>query len=409
MDDKEIEKYIDEIYNLLGGNVSREEIKKIFDSWLKFQYSPKTIKEKILQKYASMRIMKISEIKDEMSSINVIGKILSLKENEKNGKKFYLGLLGDETGVIPFLLPGNYKINAGDVIKIKNGYVKSFKDVLRIYVGKSGSIEKLSNVEIKIARPQSTFYTIDKLKVGMKNIEIKGRVINLKISTVKSKNIYRGVIADSTGGIHFTSFGLELKENNNYRISNAFVREYKGRQDLIINENSIVEQIKEDIDIFIKKVSMEEALERNLPYAPFEGILVDVMDSTGIVARCPKCGIILKGRECPTHGEVEPINDIIAKVVFDDGSLASLMMIESVGLEKLLSKTKDEIMKDILKTPGLPVLKEEIEDKMLMKPFETYCKIVKKDSNRIVLYPYIFKFLVEKDLDDMENALRGEL
>ncbi|MGC8585279.1 MAG: hypothetical protein ACP5L4_04050 [Thermoplasmata archaeon] len=409
MDDKDINNYIDEIYNLLGGSVSREEIKKIFESWLKFQYSPKTIKEKILQKYSSMRNSKISEIKEEMNSINLIGKILSIKENEKDGKKFYLGLIGDETGVIPFLLPGNYRLNQGDVIKIKNGYVKSFNDVLRIYVGKSGSVEKLNNIDIKVSRQPSTFYTIDKLKTGMKNIEIRGRVINVKISDIKSKLIYRGVIADSTGGIHFTSFGVELKENSNYKISNVTVRDFKGKPDLTINENSSVEIVKEDIDIFLKKVSMDEALEKNLSYAPLEGIVVEVLDSTGIVAKCPRCGMVLKGRECPVHGEVDPVNDIMAKVIFDDGSLASSMFIESEGIEKLLSKRKDEIMKEILKTPGIPVLKEELEENILMKPFETYCKIIKKDANRIIIYPYIFRFIMEKDLDELENSLRGEL
>ncbi|MEM3325428.1 MAG: hypothetical protein QXU37_04560, partial [Thermoplasmata archaeon] len=113
MDDKEIENFVDELFREIDGKISKDELRKLFKLWLSYNYPPETVKQKILQKYKPGRMMKIGELKDEIRNINIIGKVISIKISEKGGRKIYSGIIGDETGTIPFTISRELNISKG--------------------------------------------------------------------------------------------------------------------------------------------------------------------------------------------------------------------------------------------------------------------------------------------------------
>ena len=212
MDDKEIEKYVDDIFNLLNGQISKEEIKKLFNIWLSFHYPPELIKQKIVQKYAPDKAIKISDIKGEFKNLNLKAKIVSIKINDKDGRKIASGLLGDETGTIPFTTSLNVSLEKGDVIKITNAYTSTFNDVLRLYIPSNGKIEKIEDKTIDTVRFSFSPLTINKLQKNFKNLDVRGKILYLEEKNGKSKKRYTGIIADETGYIPFTSWGKKLEK-----------------------------------------------------------------------------------------------------------------------------------------------------------------------------------------------------
>ncbi len=405
MDDKEIEKYVDDIFNLLNGQISKEEIKKLFNIWLSFHYPPELIKQKIVQKYAPDKAIKISDIKGEFKNLNLKAKIVSIKINDKDGRKIASGLLGDETGTIPFTTSLNVSLEKGDVIKITNAYTSTFNDVLRLYIPSNGKIEKIEDKTIDTVRFSFSPLTINKLQKNFKNLDVRGKILYLEEKNGKSKKRYTGIIADETGYIPFTSWGKKLEQGKSYRIRGAYVREYKNRISLNIDENMEILPL-EDIDINDKPIDMIEALNQNLQFAYFEGIILDIKDDTGIIARCPVCGKALKGRECPEHGEVSPVNDLIGKVTFDDGTLAATMILNRQQMENITNNSFDNLMKTVISSPGIPIIKEELEKNVLLKPFKIFARLSIKDSNRIVLYPYMLKLLDQKYIEKLRESIQ---
>ena len=94
--------------------------------------------------------MKISEIKDGMSEVDVAGEIIEISEPRDVITKFgsttvATAKLKDETGVIGLSLWGKQipLVSIGDHIEIKGAYVRSFKNELQLNVGKNGSLQKL--------------------------------------------------------------------------------------------------------------------------------------------------------------------------------------------------------------------------------------------------------------------------
>ena len=93
--------------------------------------------------------MKISDIKEGDSEINVEGEIVEKSyAREVRSKYGYHPLivadatLKDESGKITLTLWNEQvsQVMVGDKIKIENGYAKSFRDVLQLSTGKHGKL-----------------------------------------------------------------------------------------------------------------------------------------------------------------------------------------------------------------------------------------------------------------------------
>ena len=94
--------------------------------------------------------MKISELKAEMNA-DIEGEIISIEDERYVRSRFGKNLrvanarMKDDSGEINLSLWEDDidRFKVGDKIKIESGWVSSFKDELRISVGRSGKITKM--------------------------------------------------------------------------------------------------------------------------------------------------------------------------------------------------------------------------------------------------------------------------
>lgn len=93
---------------------------------------------------------KIGELNPSSRAVNVLAKIVSKSEvrNIASGKdgephKVSDALVGDETGCIYLTLWDDNieKVNDGDTISIKNGYINLFRGNMRLNIGRYGTLE----------------------------------------------------------------------------------------------------------------------------------------------------------------------------------------------------------------------------------------------------------------------------
>ena len=96
--------------------------------------------------------MKINELRDGMRKVDVEGNVIEKSDAREVRSRYtnetYIvadATLEDETGKITLTLwnEQTLQVNVGDRIKIENGYIKSFRDVLQLNSGKYGTLTVL--------------------------------------------------------------------------------------------------------------------------------------------------------------------------------------------------------------------------------------------------------------------------
>ncbi|TET26907.1 MAG: DNA-binding protein [Candidatus Bathyarchaeum sp.] len=96
--------------------------------------------------------MKINELRDGMRKVDVEANVIE-KSDAREVRSRYTNetyrvadaTVEDETGTITLTLWNEQveQVNVGDRVKIENGYIKSFRDVLQLNSGKYGSLTVL--------------------------------------------------------------------------------------------------------------------------------------------------------------------------------------------------------------------------------------------------------------------------
>ncbi len=93
--------------------------------------------------------MKIKDLKNGMKKVEVEGKIVEKSEPREVASRFKNetynvadAVVADETGTIKLTLWNEQigQVNVGDVIKIENGYVTSFRGEIQLNIGKYGNL-----------------------------------------------------------------------------------------------------------------------------------------------------------------------------------------------------------------------------------------------------------------------------
>ena len=96
--------------------------------------------------------MKINELRDGMRKVDVEAKVVEKSETREVRSRYTNetyrvadATLEDETGTITLTLWNEQveQVNVDDRVKIENGYIKSFRDVLQLNSGKYGTLTVL--------------------------------------------------------------------------------------------------------------------------------------------------------------------------------------------------------------------------------------------------------------------------
>ncbi len=169
---------------------------------------------------------------------------------------------------------------------------------------------------------------INKIEPDETGIDLVARVIRKNKRKIEvegeEREVISGTLGDETGVINFTAWkDLPYEEGEVIQIRNSYTREWQNRPELQIGDYTDIEEANEELVPSLselkspQKVTIKEV--EDVYVAEVEATLIDVLDRSGLVMRCPQCNRVTKGGECQEHGEVEAEADLRIKGVLDDG------------------------------------------------------------------------------------------
>lgn len=132
------------------------------------------------------REYKVNELRGGLSSVELVARILQVQEREVDisgqKKKVFSGMLGDETGKAQFTAWNDFKLKEGVVLRIKGGYVKSWKGIPQFTFDDKATVEKLDANKISKKDIKTQKIPLAELveRNGALDIEVQGTVIEIR-------------------------------------------------------------------------------------------------------------------------------------------------------------------------------------------------------------------------------------
>ena len=421
----EFENSIEEIFTALHGKMDREWIKKELRRWIAIYGLPLTeAKRGIISKYGgdvssiSGSLRKINELRPGEGRVNLRAKVISINSKERNvegaRKIMHYGILGDETGTIPFTAwTLDVELRKGDCVEIKNAYTREWQGHVKLVIGNNTKVSLLppNSVEVKMeVKPAK----IVELHPRMGLVEVVGKILHVEKRNVEVdgvlRDIYSGIIGDETGEIPFTSWDIEVHNNEVLKIKGAYVSTFLGMPQLVFDSRATVEKLDKEIEVKEIPVHIESLEGRGGFNVLIEGVVIDIKKGSGLIYRCPECGRVLTSSICPVHGKVTPEPDLRIKAVIDDGTGAVMAIFNREQTEKILDMNLNEAIDKVRENLGNPsVITEMVEEKMIARPMQLRGNVMNDEKYGLRMLVKEFEFLnleyiaqkAEKMLEEM--------
>lgn len=146
----------------------------------------KTDKEKLPESAFVPREVKVIDLRSGIGSVDVTAKIIELNERETEvegvSKKVFSGVIADETGKAQFTAWHDFNLKEGDVLRIKGGYVKSWKGIPQLTFDERVEVTKLDKSKIPKKDLELTKLPLFKLieKRGAIDVQVEGTIIEVR-------------------------------------------------------------------------------------------------------------------------------------------------------------------------------------------------------------------------------------
>ncbi len=228
----------------------------------------------------------------------------------------------------------------------------------------------------RVLSPSKT-YRISDLRDGLFRVDLSARVLSLTRRTFErdgvEKTMFSGVLGDDTGKIEFTAwddYGLE--EGKAYRFTNAYTKQWRGRTQINLGNNTQVVLLEDDAFAPMEEVEKDvpmtiDRLTRigGAPGVKVEGFFVSVRNGSGLIFRCPECRRMLQKGNCMIHGKVEGVPDLRIKGIVDDGYGALYLIANRDVTEKVLGIDLKECQEIARERMDSSVIQEMLAEKLI--------------------------------------------
>jgi len=389
----DLQSHIEDILDVLSEDsdkeVSREELEKELRKFLEYGVPVEQAKQTLIKKFGgsiafpsstSERTL-ISDLQPNEPSVNLLCRVITINPKEitvkGESRKIFYGILGDESGTIPFTAWKDFEIEKGDVMEVSNAYTREWQGMVQLNFGDRVKIEKTGEEKLPESAYEPKEVKIKDLRSGLGTVEVTARILDLNEREAEVsgevKKVFSGVIGDETGKAQFTSWhDFDLKKGDVVRISGGYIKSWKGIPQLTFDEKAVVKKLD------ASKLSKEEVQTRKMPLhllvekrgaldVEVEGTVIEIRDGSGLIMRCPECNRVLQNDECKIHGKVKGKPDIRIKLVVDDGTGSVNGIISREITEKLLGKTLEECKKIVEKSKDENVLADEINNMLFAR------------------------------------------
>lgn len=327
--------------------------------------------------------VRLREVGPGTPLVHVVGRVVSARRREvvrrsDGGRRPLLsGLLSDGTASVRFTWwdPPREGIDRGTILRAVGAEVREFRGrpelvfTWKTRVGPAGPAE-LPRLDGDLL----PLRTVRELRDGDEGFRLEARVVSVRAKPVsvgeERRVVHEGILADSTGALAFSTwsdFGLVPGEA--VRLSGGYVRAFRGRRQLVLDERGIV--------LRIEPVGLPEVTEwTHRPPRPIadveeegggeattvEGLVVGVLPPSGLVYRCPTCRRLVTSGLCRVHGRVSGVADLRVRLVLDDGTGAATVAAGREATERLWGLTLGEARERLKDLPDPSVLEEQLAE-----------------------------------------------
>ena len=290
----------------------------------------------------------------------VVGRILAMRDDQIHRKDgsgsidVVRGKIADSSGTISFLSWEPMSVEIGQLVKIDNATVKSFRDTPEINIGRATRVEPYHDASFSGVEEleQMNQMDISSLSDGSRDVNITVEIHEWEKRTFTrdgvEKYLWSGKIADNTGQCRMSAWqDLPISEDDLpvcVKLSGVRVRAWQGIPDITVDRADQVEVLadtpwEEKVDLSNQEIEIsvsELARGSGRIGVKTQGVFVSIRDDSGVIMRCPDCRRTLKDGVCSIHGAVEGNQDIRLRFVIDDGAGNVSVILNSECTQMLL-------------------------------------------------------------------------
>jgi replication factor A1 len=372
--------------------------------------------------------VRLRDLSPTGAPVEVIGRIVTLERRDvarrTDGARRSLlaGLLSDGTATVRFTWwdPPREGIERGEIVRAVGAEVREFRGRPELVFSWKTRIGPAGEAELPRIDPEELpLRSVRELRSPIEGFRLEARVVRTAPRSVSvgedQRVLHEGLLADGTGAIAFTSwsdFGLGAGEA--VRIVGAYVRVFRGRPQLVLDERATVVRIEgvglpEPAQVLRAPPRLLGDLETesSAEAVAVEGMVVHVMPPSGLVFRCPTCRRLVSGGLCRVHGEVSGVADLRARLVLDDGTGTVVVATDRETTERLWNVTLEEVRRRLRVQPDPTLLEESLAEALVGRRLRARGSVV-RDEWGLRLTPESIE-ATEVDLDTAAEELARRL
>lgn len=332
------------------------------------------------------------------------------------------GLMSDGTASIRFTWwdPPRDAIERGTVVRVAGAEVGEFRGRPELTISWRTRVAPAGEVELPRLDPSEIpAKTVRELIAPDEGFRIDLRVVRVGPRTVtvgaERRLVFDGLVADRTGAVALSSWSdFGLQEGEAIRVTGGYVRSFRGRAQLVLDERSTVARIPgEELPPPAEwlrsapRTIAEVEEEGGGAVVAVEGLVVGLLPPSGVVYRCPTCHRSVTSGICRVHGQVEGQADLRARIVLDDGTGSLTVNANRTDTERLWGVTLDQCRSRLRELPDPGVLEEQLFESLLGRRLRVRGSGTQDDFG-VTLSPDSIE-AVDIDLDAAAQELLGRL
>ena len=401
--------------NKVGTEVSEEDLRDEFAKYLEYGVPVDQAIKVILRHHGVQTAagppvptteerLQIANLPATSPYVNMLARFVTVnvKTVQARGeeKEIVWGLLGDETGTVPYTswrpLEG---VEKGDVFEIEGAYTKEWNGAAQVNFGDRTKFRKLDAESIPNAAPVAIQdVRVADIREGMRGLRVKGRILHvapreITLKTGESKTLWGGAIADASGSIEFTSWAdHNLTAGAGVVIAGGYVRSFRGVAQLNFDNDAVVTATDDvpTLDDLGNGPAMEIAalLARGGGNdVTVEATLLEVRDGSGLVFRCGEsgCSRVLVSGQCRLHNKQTGTPDLRIKGVLDDGTGAVSVIVGRELTEALLGKDLEACKAEAQAAFRPDVICDQLRHKLTARVFKIIGNAIADDYGMMLI------------------------
>jgi len=329
---------------------------------------------------------RLRDLRPTTSPVEFVARVVVCERREVTRKSdgsrrpLLSGLLSDGTATVRFTWwdPPREEIERGLVLRVVGAEVREFRGRPEVTFGWKTRVAPASPAELpRVDAEEIPFRTVQELRPSEEGFRLEVRVVRIAPKSVtvgtERRVVHEGLVADRTGAITLSSWSdFGLKAGEAVRIAGAYVRAFRSRPQLVLDERATVVRVEgNDLP---DPAQLLESPPRSIAdvedegggaAVAVEGLVVGLLPPSGIVFRCPTCQRTVRSGICRVHGQVEGQPDLRARIVLDDGTGALTVNANRADTEKLWGVTLEEAEARLRSQPDPSLIEEQLLETLL--------------------------------------------